>query len=327
MLPPTDSVHIAFERIWCTPLSSTSILAGAAPPAKYQSAPQRAESDLSAAAGVSSPQPTSPFLRWAGGKRWLLHRLPELLGSFEIKNYHEPFLGGGALFLGLRVSGHAYLSDLNADLIETYTQVRDQHVQVSELLGGHENTSEHYYTVRSLSPKLAAERAANFIYLNHTSFNGIYRVNLKGQYNVPFGSRKNITWPTAELLSAVSKKLVNTTLKVSDFSSVITSVGTGDLVFLDPPYTVAHNNNGFIKYNQKLFSFEDQTRLSLVIDKIRERGAYYVLTNAAHDSIAALFEKGDRRIELTRGNSIGGRLAKRGSATEYFFTNIPTDGR
>jgi len=107
--------------------------------------------------------------------------------------------------------------------------------------------------------------------------------------------------------------------------ALVSSVHAGDLVFLDPPYTVAHNNNGFIKYNQKLFSFEDQTRLSAVIDEIRGRGAYYVLTNAAHESIATLFEKGDRRLELTRGNSIGGRLAKRGSATEYFFTNVPAN--
>src|SRR6202034_875194 len=103
----------------------------------------------------------------------------------------------------------------------------------------------------------------------------------------------------------------------SDFEAILENVKTGDLVFLDPPYTVAHNNNGFVKYNQKLFSFEDQVRLSEVIDRLREIGAYYLLTNAAHDSIAELFEKGDRRIELSRGSSVGGKQAKRGSATEY----------
>lgn len=268
-------------------------------------------------------EPTAPFLRWAGGKRWLLPRLPELLGGFKINNYHEPFLGGGALFLGLRIAGHAHLADLNQELIETYQLVRDEHERIGKLLSELENTSEQYYAIRGSKSPDPVRRAANFIYLNHTSFNGIYRVNLKGEYNVPFGNRTNASLPSAELLTAASKKLANATLSVSDFSAVSTTVGAGDLVFLDPPYTVAHNNNGFIKYNQRLFSFEDQTRLSGVIDDIRSRGAYYVLTNAAHKSIATLFEKGDRRLELSRGNSIGGLKATRGSANEYFFTNIP----
>lgn len=274
---------------------------------------------------VNATAPTLPFLRWAGGKRWLVNKLPDHLGPFKFKNFHEPFLGGGALFLGLSISGRSYLSDLNAELIETYTQVRDNFAQISELLALHENTSEHYYKVRASKPNSAVERAANFIYMNHTSFNGIYRVNLKGVYNVPFGNRANKTWPTPELLASVSAKLQGVTLSVSDFATVIDSVNAGDLVFLDPPYTISHNNNGFIKYNQKLFSFDDQIRLSALIDEIREKNAFYILTNAAHESIATLFEKGDRRMELTRGNSIGGRQAKRGSATEYLFTNVPNN--
>ena len=187
----------------------------------------------------------------------------------------------------------------------------------------HVNTSEHYYSVRASSPEDPALRAAKFIYLNHTSYNGIYRVNLNGKYNVPYGGRTNAQIPTRELLAAVSQRLQGSSIAVSDFQDVVQHVRAGDLVFLDPPYTVAHNNNGFIKYNQKLFSFEDQTRLSKVVDEVRECGAYYLLTNAAHESIATLFEKGDRKIELTRGNSVGGTKAKRGSATEYIFTNVP----
>ena len=170
-------------------------------------------------AEAGAAEPTPPFLRWAGGKRWLVQRLPALLGDFEINNYHEPFLGGGALSLGLKIHGHSHLSDLNAELIETYVQVRDHHVRVSELLAKHLNTSEHYYEVRAASPEHAVERAAKFIYLNHTSFNGIYRVNLKGEYNVPFGNRANTTWPSPEVLSAVSKKLTKAHLSVSDFGS------------------------------------------------------------------------------------------------------------
>lgn len=269
-------------------------------------------------------QPTQSFLRWAGGKRWLLHHLRGILGGFEINGYHEPFLGGGAVFFGSAITGRIHLSDLNAELIETYVQVRDNHQQVANYLGTHVNTSEHYYKVRASSPEDPASRAAKFIYLNHTSYNGIYRVNLNGQYNVPFGNRAKAHIPSPEHLAAVSRKLQSATIGVSDFQESVEQVQAGDLVVLDPPYTVAHNNNGFIKYNQRLFSFEDQTRLSKLVDAVRDRGAYYLLTNAAHESIATLFEKGDRRLKLTRRNSIGGVQAKRGSAAEYLFTNVPT---
>ena len=94
-------------------------------------------------------------------------------------------------------------------------------------------------------------------------------------------------------------------------------------MFLDPPYTVAHNSNGFVKYNDRLFLFKDQERLSDLIDHVRDRGAYYVMTNAAHASIAELFEKGDRRVDTSRRNNVGGRSAARGRATEYLFTNLP----
>ncbi len=265
------------------------------------------------------------FLRWAGGKRWLLHHLADIVGNFEVGRYHEPFLGGGAVFLGTRITGEAYLSDLNEELIETYMQVRDNPDLIAKYLDTHVNTSEHYYAVRASEPSDPAARAARFIYLNHTSYNGIYRVNLKGQYNVPYGNRVWGGLPNAELLTAVSRKLVGTSIAAGDFAAILENVKTGDLVFLDPPYTVAHNNNGFVKYNQRLFSFEDQVRLSKVIDSVRERGAYYILTNAAHESIATLFAKGDRRLELKRGNSVGGSKAKRGSATEYVFTNVPCD--
>jgi DNA adenine methylase len=269
-------------------------------------------------------KPTQSFLRWAGGKRWLLHHLRTILGGFEINGYHEPFLGGGAVFFGSMIKGPIHLSDLNADLIETYVQVRDNHQRVADYLGTHVNTSEHYYAVRASSLNDPARRAAKFIYLNHTSYNGIYRVNLKGQYNVPFGNRANAHIPSRELLTAVSWKLQDAVILVRDFQEAVEQVHAEDLVILDPPYTVAHNNNGFIKYNQRLFSFEDQTRLSKLVDAVRDRGAYYLLTNAAHESIATLFGKGDRKIELTRGNSIGGKQAKRGSAAEYLFTNVPT---
>jgi DNA adenine methylase len=267
-------------------------------------------------------------LRWAGGKRWLLPSIRELVGARHIRAYHEPFLGGGSIFLGLRRFSTAYLRDTNAELIATFRAIRARPVKVAKLVAEFTNDSETYYRVRASAPTDRYARAARFIYLNHTSFNGIYRVNLAGVYNVPFGNRRAPQIPTAEHLKRVAKCLKDATLDVGDFADCLGQVRESDLVFLDPPYTVAHNNNGFIKYNQKLFRFEDQERLSALIDEIRRRGAYYILANAAHPSIAKLFTRTwNNRVEMTRRNSIGGVNARRGSATEYLFTNIKAPKR
>lgn len=265
----------------------------------------------------------TPFLRWAGGKRWLVSFVDELTAGVEIRNYHEPFAGGAAVFFGIDFGNHSYLSDLNADLIETYEAVRDAPEEVWDRLRRYRNTEEDYYAARAARPRKPVTRAARFIFLNHTSFNGLYRVNLRGEYNVPFGYKPSDNRPGVELLKAASARLSSATLTVGDFSASLGEVDQGDLVFLDPPYTVAHNSNGFVKYNDRLFLFTDQQRLSSMIDEIRERGAYYVMTNAAHASIAELFEKGDRRVDTSRKNNVGGKSAIRGRATEYLFTNLP----
>ncbi len=265
-----------------------------------------------------------PILRWVGGKRWLLPTLRELLrGAPEPRRYHEPFVGGGAAVFGLVTSDEGVLSDLNTELIETYGAVREDPSAVYEALYKHRNTEKYYYNLRARKPRTRAGRAARFIFLNHTSFNGIYRVNLRGEYNVPYGRRVNPQIPSLETLAGVSRRLKGFDLLAQDFAKTIDQVGKGDLVFLDPPYTVAHNNNGFVKYNDKLFSFDDQIRLSDAIDKVRSRGAYYILTNAAHGSIAELFDKGDRRMTFYRRNVVGGTAAARGRAAEYLFTNLP----
>jgi DNA adenine methylase len=201
--------------------------------------------------------------------------------------------------------------------------VREDPAGVSRELKRHRNTEEYYYDLRAAQPKADSTKAARFIFLNHTSYNGIYRVNQQGRYNVPFGRRDGTPQlPSREDLEAVSLRLQGATLSSVDFAQCIDSVAEGDLVFLDPPYTVAHNYNNFVKYNQKLFSWEDQVRLSRLVSDIRDRGAFYILTNAAHSSVAELFEKGDQRIETRRRNAIGGLSASRGTAIEYLFTNV-----
>lgn len=266
-----------------------------------------------------------PILRWVGGKRWLSPVLRKLTEHLSVRNYHEPFLGGGAAFLTVTFKDRAYLADANTDLIETYNCVRDSWQAVAEALDRHENTAEHYYDVRSRIPNDPVERSARFIFLNHTSYNGIYRVNLQGRYNVPYGYRESPKLPRRAQLEAFSSKLKRATLSSEDFANSLHNISESDLIFLDPPYTTSHNDNGFVKYNQKLFSWDDQVRLSEFIDEVKKRGAYYILCNAHHDSIKQLFAKGDTMIATHRRNSIGGVSASRGTARELLFTNLEVD--
>lgn len=266
-----------------------------------------------------------PFLRWAGGKSWLVKHLDTIIGDLEIRHYHEPFLGGAAVFFATDHQLRSYLSDSNNDLVQAYIAVRDAPEDVIHFFGQFHNTEEQYYLVRAQQYTNPAQRAAQFIFLNQMSYNGIYRVNLRGEYNVPYGFR-NLEYDVQRIRDA-SEALKNTNIKCGDFEINKYVIKPGDLIFLDPPYTVSHNQNGFIKYNQRLFSIEDQRRLSRYIDFIRQKGAYYILTNAAHETVREIFEKGDRRLELSRYSLIGGWAAERKLTTEYIFTNIPAPRR
>ena len=196
---------------------------------------------------------TKPFLRWAGGKSWLIKHLDQIIGEQVFNNYHEPFLGGGSIYFYLSPKNKAYLSDLNGELISTYKAIKESPDGVIAQLKQYHNTSEDYYAIRERVPQTSCEVAARFIFLNQTSFNGIYRVNANGKYNVPYGNRTK-EFLEEDKLRAASLKLKNATLMEGDFDCIRPNIQKGDLVFLDPPYTVSHNNNGFIKYNQKLFS-------------------------------------------------------------------------
>ena len=265
-----------------------------------------------------------PFVRWAGGKTWLIPHLPQIIGNTRIEHYHEPFLGGGAVFFALEHGKKSYLSDANEKLINAYIQVRDNPQAVIECFNTFANNEETYYRIRDeFTPTTPEEEAAQFIYLNQTSYNGLFRVNRQGKYNVPYGFRNNWSYDTTRILEA-SAKLKNTRLSSGDFESNKRRIKAHDLVFLDPPYTVSHNNNGFIEYNQNLFSLEDQNRLSRFIDYIKQKDAYYILTNAAHETIQGIFSKdGDRRLELQRASLIGGKNANRQLVREFIFTNLP----
>ncbi|MEM6342690.1 MAG: Dam family site-specific DNA-(adenine-N6)-methyltransferase [Bacteroidota bacterium] len=261
-----------------------------------------------------------PFLRWAGGKTWLLKDLSYFLPKSGFNRYFEPFLGGGAVYFHLQPKD-AFLSDANAELIETYQCLQKNVYKVINELQLMDNNKEEYYSIREQKYRSKYKRAARFIYLNQTSFNGIYRVNQKGEYNVPYGYR-TIDHRKEDNLKIVNRVIQNTHFSSGDFAEIEYKVKKKDLVFLDPPYTVSHNNNGFIKYNKKLFSLDDQYRLLSLIQKIKEKDAYYILTNAAHTKIFEIFGKEDNAYELSRANRVGGENALRNTISEYLFSNI-----
>jgi DNA adenine methylase len=266
------------------------------------------------------------FIRWAGGKNWLVPYVQELIKDLEYNNYHEPFMGGASVFFSIEPPQRSFLSDVNNELVEAFCAVRDNPQRVIGYLKEYKVDSESYYAIRESSPRGKYQRAARFLYLNTYSFNGIYRVNQQGKYNVPYGHRENVSINYDRLLEA-SERLKNVEVKCQDFEASKTLIQQGDLVFLDPPYTVSKEANSmFIKYNSKLFSLDDQYRLARLVDYIIDQGAYFILTNAAHEKIMEIFQGKGRLITRERNSLIGGKNAYRGKVQEFIFTNIPEKG-
>jgi len=205
-----------------------------------------------------------PFLRWAGGKRWLLKHLETIIDIEKYNAYHEPFIGGGSVFFKFSPKT-SFISDSNEWLIETYNSIKENPNEIIKYLEKFPKEKEEYYKIRGRNYTNQFKSSAQFIYLNQMSFNGIFRVNLSGKYNVPYGNRSQYNFDYENIIS-VSSALQNTQITHSDFSNTIENVAEGDLVFLDPLYTITHNLNGFVQYNQKIFSLEDQYKLAEMID-------------------------------------------------------------
>lgn len=259
------------------------------------------------------------FLKWAGGKRWLVPELERHLPQ-TFNRYVEPFLGGGAVFFALRPE-KATLSDINGDLIELYEVVRDSPEELQAQLLVHEQKHEknYYYLIRSDVPPTKIERAARTLYLNRTCFNGLYRVNKKGEFNVPIGTKTTVVFPNEDF-GAYSAALSTANLLVDDFENVIDGADSGDLVYVDPPYTVAHNMNGFLKYNDHIFSWADQERLKSAIIRAAERGVMVIASNANHESVKELYAGLGDHHEVVRHSVIAGPVAKRTLTSEVLMT-------
>lgn len=256
-----------------------------------------------------------PFLKWAGGKRWLAEQHALLLDE-KFDRYIEPFLGSGAIFFKL-APDRAILTDKNNRLIETYCSIRDSWQHVESILGHHHknHSKKYYYAIRAKKLRSAAARAAQFIYLNRTCWNGLYRVNLSGQFNVPIGTKTNVILDT-DNFEKISALLTRAEIRCCDFEETLRLAGKGDFVFADPPYTVKHNHNGFIKYNEGLFSWEDQIRLRDSVIAAVGRGAAILITNAYHECVKELYVGIGEQIKLERASVISGDRSARGTYEE-----------
>ena len=260
----------------------------------------------------------SPLLKWPGGKRVILQRLLSLMPT-SFNTYYEPFLGGGALFFALRPN-YAVVADNNTDLVNCYIQVRNRPEEVIMSLSAYRNTCEDYYAIRARVPLHDVERAARLIYLTTLSFNGIHRVNLRGEFNVPYGYKYHVKPCDPPKIRAVSRVLSSAALICGDFESAVRDADTGDLVYFDPPYTVAHGNNGFIKYNAEIFSWADQLRLAQVAIDLSQRGCYVFVSNADHESIRDLY-RDFATIDVVRNSVVAASKAYRRKVTECIFWN------
>ena len=273
-----------------------------------------------------------PFLKWAGGKAKLAplvaERAPERIGR-----YHEPFLGGGAVFFALLEAGRidgATLADGNADLIETWRVVRDDVEKLIRHLRDHARQYEgrewsrrgqYYYEVRDrLRPRSPAGRAARLILLNKTCFNGLYRVNREGRFNVPHGRHRNPRILDREGLREASAALACATIKAIDFEEACARAEPGDFVYLDPPYQPLSDTSVFTEYTQGGFGIEEQHRLRDAFDDLTARGVPALLSNSDHPVIRKLYGRYDI-TEVPMGRNINANVAGRAPITELLIGN------
>lgn len=241
-----------------------------------------------------------PFLKWAGGKTQLLAELHKRVPN-NFNKYIEPFIGGGAMFFSLNPH-ESIIADSNEELVITYRQVKEAVESVIEHLETFEHTEEFYYNIRSLVPNELEHsyRAARLIYLNKTCFNGLYRVNKKGQFNVPYG-KGNGSFLNGEVLRNASEFLAETTIIKGDYLDVLTEFAReGDFIFLDPPYYPVGKYSDFKRYTKEFFYHENQVQLKQEFDRLVNIGCNVVLTNSDHEVILDLYSDYEIDIIETR---------------------------
>ena len=272
-----------------------------------------------------------PFVKWAGGKRQLISFLNENLPE-TFSTYYEPFLGGGALLFHILTKKNGQkcsISDLNFDLVLAYTTIRDRIDELVSSLKIHEknyqkDSKSYYYSVRNNSPRSEIEKASRLLFLNRTCFNGLYRVNSKGKFNVPLGKYTNPNIVNEENLHSVSNILQSSrvSIKCHDFEAVLRDAKKGDLVYFDPPYQPVSQTANFTSYTNKNFTFHDLSRLSELCMKLDSKGCKVLLSNSNSKEVSDMFAKKPWKISKIQANrSINSNSKKRTGHFELLIKN------
>lgn len=264
-----------------------------------------------------------PFLKWPGGKRWLT---PKIQASIPIYNtYIEPFLGSGAMFFAL-LPNRAILSDINRELIEVYRVMKDNPLELKKKMQYHQRRHgvEYYYAMRKKKFRTPLNRASKLLYLNRVCFNGMYRVNRKGEFNVPIGTKDNCLYDV-DMFEKYSNVLKNAQIEACDFQDTIKKANPGDLIFADPPYAT-HIDGCFVKYNEKLFTWSDQRRLLNALLDAKNKGAAVISTNACCNEIKEMYENSGFFVyETERSSNISGNKAGRKRIKELLISSFEFD--
>lgn len=278
------------------------------------------------------PAPARPFLKWAGGKTQLLAPIARLLPRAIEGTYFEPFLGGGAVFFHLRSEGRlrggAVLSDSNEVLIETWLAVRDDTEALLDLLLAHRNAHErdarsHYYSVRAAAPTSPTERAARLLYLNKTCFNGLWRVNSRGLFNVPMGRYKRPTIHDPEALRSASAALQGVDIRCVPWHVALkrAKANRGDAVYLDPPYVPVSRTASFTSYTAERFGPGDQEALAKACAGLATRGVPFLLSNSNSPDLRDLYKGLGLRVRSRAARrAINSKGALRGDVRELLIT-------
>ncbi|OFP94711.1 DNA adenine methylase [Streptococcus constellatus] len=269
-----------------------------------------------------------PFTKWTGGKRQLLGELRSYMPE-NYNRYFEPFVGGGALFFDLAPE-QAVINDFNEELINAYRQIKDKPVDLIDLLLGHkENNSKDYYLeLRAadrdgrLASMTDVERAARILYMLRVDFNGLYRVNSKNQFNVPYGRYKNPKIVDVDLIHQISGYLNENDIEIlqTDFADAVAGAQTGDFVYFDPPYIPLNETSSFTSYTHEGFSYEEQVRLRDTFKELTDRGVYVMLSNSSSPLVEELYQDFNVHfVEAQRTN--GAKSSSRGKISEIIVTN------
>lgn len=282
--------------------------------------PVKTKKDVS----IDPPQPRPP-IKWAGGKSQLIPQLTPLFPA-KFNTLIEPFAGGAAVFFHLRPTW-AILIDSNEELVNFYRVVRDNLAQLLVDLKKHVIAKDYYYRIRAVDPGNLSdvERASRFLYLNKTCFNGLYRLNSKGQFNVPFGRYKNPRLVDESNLRLVSDALRMTLLHCDDFTVASELAVTGTFIYLDPPYHPASATSSFTSYTGRSFSESDQRRLANLYRELDRKGCLLMLSNSNTPLIRELYRGYDIKT-VTARRSINCKGGKRGAVKELVIRNYTTTG-